>query len=168
MSLGDAKKWLTRQEGDPARGWISPERLRAMLEQIYEDIDMMPKHHSHTTYAPGAQVWWGDPPRIYTAPRGGIPARATRPGEPGSVWLDGNSAALHFAEDLPEIPADQWVIVQHGLGTLDVLVQVRRADTNVVLPNQPVIQITGPDAVSVAFPGEGSYQPGELRIVIVG
>jgi hypothetical protein len=59
-------------------------------------------------------------------------------------------------------------MVQHGLGTLDVLVQVRRADTNVVLPSQPVIQIAGPDAVSVAFPGEGVYQSGELRIVIVG
>ena len=42
MSLGDAKQWLTRKEGDPPKGWISPERLRAMLDQIYDDIDMMP------------------------------------------------------------------------------------------------------------------------------
>lgn len=165
MSLGDAKHWLTRQEGDAKVGWLTSERLLQMVAQIYADMELVPKHRSKTAYPAGAQVWWGDPPHIYTAPRQGLPANSPRPGEHGSLWLDGTTTLFRYSEHLPAIEAGVPVPITHGLFSEDILVQVWRSD-GAALPNQPTIRIMGVNDLSLYF--DGGYAAGELRVVILG
>lgn len=39
MSLKTALQHLTRQSDDPESGWLTPDRIRAALVQVYDDIE---------------------------------------------------------------------------------------------------------------------------------
>lgn len=39
MSLNAALQHLTRQRDDPESGWLTPDRIRAALVQVYDDIE---------------------------------------------------------------------------------------------------------------------------------
>ena len=38
MSINDAMRHLTRQSGEPESGWLTPDRIRAAVAQIYDDL----------------------------------------------------------------------------------------------------------------------------------
>lgn len=54
MAAKDALRHLTRQTGDPDAGWLTPDRIRAALVQVYDDMarDAAPRVEERIVVAP--------------------------------------------------------------------------------------------------------------------
>jgi hypothetical protein len=42
MSMESALKYVSRQSDDPASGWLTPDRIRAAVAEIYDDMARIP------------------------------------------------------------------------------------------------------------------------------